>query len=128
MPKVESKLSTFRASSVLIQWPRSLGSITIPSRSHTKVNIIQSCFHFSTSLVVGKMNNVNTYITDVENMSTLSLKFKNIEDLKRRIEYNQWRYTCSASNQLGSVMNTFEIKAGRKPHSPQILSIDYKEG
>src|SRR5690625_3258203 len=61
-------------------------------------------------------------------MSILTLTYRNIDEIRNPRSNSRIRYTCAASNQQGMATNTFEIKVGRIPDSPQIVSIDYKDG
>ncbi|KAH9402367.1 hypothetical protein TYRP_016426 [Tyrophagus putrescentiae] len=68
-------------------------------------------------------------IADNENYSTLTLTFNSIDHLRgnqRGRPLN--KYTCRANNEQGEAKNTFEIKIGRIPDSPQIVSVEYKDG
>ncbi len=89
-------------------------------------------------------------IADNENYSTLTLTFNSIDHLRgnqRGRPLN--KYTCRANNEqgerllfvvakklnfltqfylTGEAKNTFEIKIGRIPDSPQIVSVEYKDG
>lgn len=86
-------------------------------------------------------------IADNENLSLLTLTFNSIEHLRnQRGRLN--KYTCRANNEQGQfrlsnettstnlnlfslsgeARNTFEIKIGRIPDSPQIVSVEYKDG
>lgn len=72
--------------------------------------------------------NMRTVISDAENMSSLTLHYQSIHELKNPKMSMRHRYTCSAANSQGSASNTFEIKVGRIPDSPQIVHIEYKDG
>lgn len=67
-------------------------------------------------------------VTEMENMSTLQLQFSRIEEVKKRQLQARLRYTCMAENQLGRIQNTFDLKVGRMPDSPEIIRMDYKDG
>lgn len=72
--------------------------------------------------------NVRAQITDTENMSILMLTYSNPNEIKNPRHNSRIKYTCAAQNTHGKATNQFEIKVGRLPESPEIISIDYKEG
>lgn len=67
-------------------------------------------------------------IEDNENMSILSVTYRTIEEIRNPRPNSRIRYVCSAVNTQGNAAHQFEIKVGRIPDSPKILSIDYKDG
>lgn len=82
-------------------------------------------------ILPSSMGSVKAKIENKPNYSQLTLQFNSIEDIKqhhRSRENLKTKYTCRAENDQGQSVNVFEIKVGRLPDSPQIVSIDYKDG
>lgn len=79
-------------------------------------------------VVVAYPGNPSMRVLELENMSTLTLNFNRVEDVKKRQLQARLRYTCMAENQLGRIQNSFELKVGRLPDSPEIMRMEYKDG
>lgn len=62
------------------------------------------------------------------NLSTLMLTFRNVDEIRNPRSNSRIKYKCIAENSQGADSRIFEIKTGRIPDSPMVLSLDYKDG
>jgi hypothetical protein len=63
-----------------------------------------------------------------ENLSVLSLEYKNLDEIRRKDPRNINKFICEVRNNLGTARTEYELKVGKLPVSPMIHIHEYNNG
>ena len=70
-------------------------------------------------------------ITDTENMSVLTVKYKDINEIRNKFadpDGNNKKFQCKAINDIGEAKTTFEVNVGKLPETPILANYSYDNG